>query len=69
VASTFQSMGWSAPRWWRLIRCIGLTIAFAVVIGNIAMPLAVMTGMIGRDVPGPPTAAHAPQHQLYSDAR
>jgi succinate dehydrogenase / fumarate reductase cytochrome b subunit len=69
VASTFQSMGWSAPRWWRLIRCVGLTIAFAVVIGNIAMPLAVMTGMIGRDVPGPPTAAQAPQHQLYSDAR
>jgi succinate dehydrogenase / fumarate reductase cytochrome b subunit len=69
VASTFQSMGWSAPRWWRLIRCIGRTIAFAVVIGNIAMPLAVMTGMIGRDVPGAPTAVQAPQHQLYSDAR
>jgi succinate dehydrogenase / fumarate reductase cytochrome b subunit len=51
VASTFQSMGWTAPRWWRLIRGIGLAIALAVVIGNIAMPLAVMTRMIGSDVP------------------
>jgi succinate dehydrogenase / fumarate reductase cytochrome b subunit len=51
VASTFQSMGWTAPRWWRLIRGVGLAIALAVVIGNIAMPLAVMTRMIGADVP------------------
>ncbi|HEX4588361.1 MAG TPA: succinate dehydrogenase cytochrome b subunit, partial [Gemmataceae bacterium] len=42
ISSTFQSMGWSAPRWWRLIRGVGLAIALAVVIGNIAMPLAVM---------------------------
>ena len=27
VSSTFQSMGWNAPRWWRLIRGIGLAIA------------------------------------------
>jgi len=51
VASTMQSLGWSAPRWWRVIRCVGLTIALAVVAGNIAMPLAVMTRVIGSDVP------------------
>jgi succinate dehydrogenase / fumarate reductase cytochrome b subunit len=50
VSSTFQSMGWNAPRWWRLIRGIGLAIALAVVVGNIAMPLAVMTGLVGGDV-------------------
>jgi succinate dehydrogenase / fumarate reductase, cytochrome b subunit len=51
VSSTLQSMGWAAPRWWRLIRGVGLTIALAVVAGNIAMPLAVMTGLVGADVP------------------
>jgi succinate dehydrogenase / fumarate reductase cytochrome b subunit len=50
VASTFQSMGWNAPRWWRVIRTVGFVIALAVVIGNVAMPLAVMTGAIGGDV-------------------
>jgi succinate dehydrogenase / fumarate reductase, cytochrome b subunit len=50
VSSTFQSMGWNAPRWWRLIRGTGLAIALAVVIGNIAMPLAVIAGWIGGDV-------------------
>jgi succinate dehydrogenase / fumarate reductase cytochrome b subunit len=49
-ASTFQSMGWNAPRWWRVIRTVGFVIALAVVIGNVAMPLAVMTGAIGGDV-------------------
>ena len=27
VSSSFQSMGWNAPRWWRLIHGIGLAIA------------------------------------------
>jgi succinate dehydrogenase / fumarate reductase cytochrome b subunit len=52
VSSTFQSLGWNAPRWWRLIRGIGLAIALAVVIGNIAMPLAVMVRLVGTDIPG-----------------
>jgi succinate dehydrogenase / fumarate reductase cytochrome b subunit len=51
VSSSFQSMGWNAPRWWRLIQGVGSVIALAVVIGNIAMPLAVMTGFIGGDIP------------------
>jgi succinate dehydrogenase / fumarate reductase cytochrome b subunit len=51
ISSSFQSLGWSAPRWWRLIRGVGLTVALAVVIGNIAMPLCVMTRIVGSDVP------------------
>jgi succinate dehydrogenase / fumarate reductase cytochrome b subunit len=50
VSSTFQSLGWNAPRWWQVIRGIGLAIALAVVVGNIAMPLAVMFGWVGGDV-------------------
>lgn len=52
VSSSFQSLGWSAPRWWRLIHGFGLAVALAVIIGNIAMPLAVVTRLIGNDVPG-----------------
>jgi succinate dehydrogenase / fumarate reductase, cytochrome b subunit len=51
VSSTFQSLGWTAPRWWKVIRIVGLTIALMVVIGNIAMPVAVMAGLVGADVP------------------
>ncbi len=69
ISSSFQSLGWSAPRWWRLIHGIGLAVALAVVIGNIAMPLAVMTGLVGGDVPGKSPAVQAPPHQMYSDAR
>lgn len=57
VASTFQSLGCSSPRVWPTLRKIGLTVAFIVVAGNIAMPLGVMTGLIGRDVPGEPPVA------------
>jgi succinate dehydrogenase / fumarate reductase cytochrome b subunit len=51
VSSSFQSLGWAAPRWWRLISGAGSTVALAVVIGNVAMPLAVMMRVIGADVP------------------
>jgi succinate dehydrogenase / fumarate reductase cytochrome b subunit len=54
VASTFQTLGWSAPRVWPTLRRIGLAVAVLVVIGNCSMPLAVMTGAAGRDVPGEP---------------
>jgi succinate dehydrogenase / fumarate reductase cytochrome b subunit len=50
VASTFQSMGWTAPRWWCLLRSVSLIVAWAVMIGNIAMPLAVLAGLVGADV-------------------
>jgi succinate dehydrogenase / fumarate reductase cytochrome b subunit len=51
VSSSFQSLGWTAPRWWRVIRTLSLTVALAVVVGNIAMPLAVMLRLVGNDVP------------------
>jgi succinate dehydrogenase / fumarate reductase cytochrome b subunit len=71
VSSTFQSLGWAAPRWWRTLRAVSLAVALAVVAGNIAMPLAVMMGWVGADVPAKSSApaVQAPPHQLYSDAR
>ncbi len=57
IASTFQSLGWCSPRIWPTLRRIGLTLAVIVAAGNIAMPLAVMTGLVGRDVPGEPPIA------------
>jgi succinate dehydrogenase / fumarate reductase cytochrome b subunit len=51
VASTFQSMGWCAPRFWRTLRAIGLAVALVVTLGNVSMPLAVMLRLIGNDVP------------------
>lgn len=54
VASTFQSMGWCHPRFWPLLRGIGWIVAIVVVVGNIVMPLAAMTGITGVDVPGSP---------------
>jgi succinate dehydrogenase / fumarate reductase cytochrome b subunit len=51
VASTFQSLGWCAPRFWPTLRAVGLTVAAVVTLGNSAMPLAVLLGLIGGDVP------------------
>jgi succinate dehydrogenase / fumarate reductase cytochrome b subunit len=51
VASTFQSMGWSSARVWPTLRAVGLTVAAAVIIGNVSMPLAVLFRLIGNDVP------------------
>jgi succinate dehydrogenase / fumarate reductase cytochrome b subunit len=51
VASIFQSMGWCTPRVWQTLRRVGFAVALVVVIGNVSMPLAVMAGLIGHDVP------------------
>jgi succinate dehydrogenase / fumarate reductase cytochrome b subunit len=51
IASTFQSLGWSAPRVWPAIRGIGLAITLLIVVGNCSMPLAVMFRLVGTDVP------------------
>jgi hypothetical protein len=51
VASTFQSMGWCSPRVWPALRLAGFAVAWLVVLGNVSMPLAVLTGLIGGDVP------------------
>jgi succinate dehydrogenase / fumarate reductase, cytochrome b subunit len=52
ISSTFQSLGWSSPRFWPTLRAIGLTLTAIVVIGNVSMPVAVMLRLVGADVPG-----------------
>jgi len=71
IASTFQSLGWNHPRWNPTITAIGRTLAVVIVVGNVAMPLAVMTGFVGRDVPGlPPIPIWLPPEPvLYGQAR
>jgi succinate dehydrogenase / fumarate reductase, cytochrome b subunit len=49
IASMFQSMGWTRPTTWPLIRRLGVTLAALVMIGNIAMPLAVYFGFVGTE--------------------
>jgi succinate dehydrogenase / fumarate reductase cytochrome b subunit len=46
VASTLQSMGWRRPRLAHLTEVSGRLIALIVVIGNMAIPLAALTGVI-----------------------
>ena len=52
IASTFQSLGWNNTRWNPTITAVGRTVAILIVVGNVSMPLAVMTGLVGGDVPG-----------------
>lgn len=54
IASAFQSLGWNSPRWHPSITAISRTLAIVVILGNISMPLAVLTGWVGQDVPGTP---------------
>jgi succinate dehydrogenase / fumarate reductase cytochrome b subunit len=49
IASVFQTMGWTRPAIWPTIRAIGVTLAAIVMIGNIAMPLAVYFRFIGAE--------------------
>jgi succinate dehydrogenase / fumarate reductase cytochrome b subunit len=46
VASTFQTLGLNTPRLNTTWRCLGWTIALVVGIGNIAIVLAVWTGLL-----------------------
>jgi succinate dehydrogenase / fumarate reductase, cytochrome b subunit len=45
--SLFQSMGWSHPRWnvWR--RRFAVAFAAVIAVGNISIPIAVLTGAVG----------------------
>jgi succinate dehydrogenase / fumarate reductase cytochrome b subunit len=49
--SLFQSLGLNHPRWVPLLRGASLVVAVVVFVGNTSMPLAVLFGTIGRDVP------------------
>jgi succinate dehydrogenase / fumarate reductase cytochrome b subunit len=46
VWSLFQSLGWDHPRWGAGRRLLAVTIAVAIGVGNISIPLAVLTGVI-----------------------
>jgi succinate dehydrogenase / fumarate reductase cytochrome b subunit len=49
--SAFQSLGLSHPRWAPLLRKASLALAVILFIGNSSMPLAVLIGLVGKDVP------------------
>ena len=44
--SMFQSLGWNNPRWNALRRKFAIGIATIIAVGNISIPLAVMTGVV-----------------------
>ena len=46
IASFFQSIGWNAPRYRPLTLWMGRGLTLAIVVGNIAMPLAALTGIL-----------------------
>jgi succinate dehydrogenase / fumarate reductase cytochrome b subunit len=50
-SSFFQSLGINHPRYNRLLKRVGLFLAVLVGVGNISMPLAVLFGLVGGDVP------------------
>ena len=47
--SMFQSLGWNNPKWnsWRRGFAIGLAVVIGV--GNISIPIAVLTGVIAEN--------------------
>jgi succinate dehydrogenase / fumarate reductase cytochrome b subunit len=47
IASMFQSMGWNAPKYETLTHRLGVGLASILVLGNVAMPLSVLFGLIG----------------------
>jgi len=47
ITSMFQSLGWNAPKYETLTRRLGIGLAGLLVLGNVAMPLAVLFGAIG----------------------
>ena len=50
ASSWFQSFGISHPRYNPWIRRLGIALAVAIAVGNISMPLAIATGLVGQDV-------------------
>lgn len=47
IASLFQSMGWNPPRYRRLTEGLATLVATVLLIGNVAMPLCVLFGVVG----------------------
>jgi succinate dehydrogenase / fumarate reductase cytochrome b subunit len=46
VPSTFATFGLNRPRWDRGLRRAGLAVAYGIAIGNIAIPLSVLFGLV-----------------------
>lgn len=51
VSSIFQTLGLRSARYAGIIDSIGPAVAGLVAVGNLSMPLAVMLGLIGHNVP------------------
>jgi len=49
--SWFQSLGMSHPRWDELRRKFALVLSVLITVGNIAIPLSVLLGLVGSEVP------------------
>ena len=47
IPSLFQTVGWNAPRYRGLTTLVGRGLAALIVLGNVAMPLAVLFGAVG----------------------
>ena len=52
ASSLFKSLGLRHPKYNSMLDMVGPAVATLVVVGNIAMPLAVLTGVIGKGVGG-----------------
>jgi succinate dehydrogenase / fumarate reductase cytochrome b subunit len=46
VWSMFQTLGWNSRKWDGLLRGLAIAIAVGVVVGNISIPIAVLTGIL-----------------------
>lgn len=46
--SMFQSLGWNNPRWNPIRRYFAVTFAAVIAVGNISIPLLVVTGVVGK---------------------
>ncbi len=51
VQSLFQSLGLNHPRYSPFLKGLSLVVAVVIFVGNSSMPLAVLFGIIGKDVP------------------
>jgi hypothetical protein len=50
IFSTFTSLGFNNPRFSTTLQVVSWGITAIVTVGNIAMPLAVLAGLVGGDV-------------------
>jgi len=47
IASIFQTLGWNPPRYRGLFTRLGQALALLVVVGNVSMPLLILSGAVG----------------------